>query len=355
MNMESKSEVVKAELIENGISILEKNHKSEILSVHENMQQLINDCLSINVSEDDKESYEIAVELKRVVKATHVSIEKKRKEVKQPLIDYGKKLDRWVEAIYTPLVNAEKIVKKKMEVYEIKQEKLKQERKLIEDAKQQEQLQLEIRLKNLNAQLERINSAKNKAELKEVEIYLDGIVISDFGVKSNEAGFILNQLKMTCSMASRLMKDDEEVIVEAPKLETTPITDGFLNDLKEMSNEPVKKIVIENEVDNSISEIKSEEVQEVLIKNEEGIFEEISIPINNHVKELLKASDEDVLSFLDKVSANVLTDVISLIEGRTKSFLSNEEPFKNLDFSEHKELIFSEAKKFVGVLLSKIK
>ena len=106
---------------------------------------------------------------------------------------------------------------------------------------------------------------------------------------------------------------------------------------------------------NSISEIKSEEVQEVLIKNEEGIFEEISIPINNHVKELLKASDEDVLSFLDKVSANVLTDVISLIEGRTKSFLSNEEPFKNLDFSEHKELIFSEAKKFVGVLLSKIK
>jgi hypothetical protein len=354
--MENKVEVVKAEVvIENGISIIEKSHKSAILSVHENMQQLINDCLSINVSEDDKESYEKAVELKRVVKATHVSIEKKRKEVKQPLIDYGKKLDRWVEEIYTPLVNAEKIVKKKMEVYEIKQEKLKQERKLIEDAKQQEQLQLEIRLTNLNAQLEKINSAKNKAELKEVEIYLDGIVISDFGSKSNEAGFILNQLKMTCSMASRLMKDDEEVIVEAPKLETTPITDDFLNDLKEMSNEPVKKIVIENEVDNSISEIKSEEVQEVLIKNEEGIFEEISIPINNHVKELLKASDEDVLSFLDKVSANVLTDVISLIEGRTKSFLSNEEPFKNLDFSEHKELIFSEAKKFVGVLLSKIK
>jgi hypothetical protein len=349
------NELEKVELLESEISIIEQNHKSAILSIHENMNQLVNDCVTIVVEEEDKESYDKAVELKRIVKATHVSIEKKRKELKQPLIDYGKRLDKWVEIIYTPLVNAEKIVKKKMEVYEIKQEKLKQERKLIEDAKQQEQLQLEIRLTNLNAQLEKINSAKNKAELKEVEIYLDGIVISDFGSKSNEAGFILNQLKMTCSMASRLMKDDEEVIVEAPKLETTPITDDFLNDLKEMSNEPVKKIVIENEVDNSISEIKSEEVQEVLIKNEEGIFEEISIPINNHVKELLKASDEDVLSFLDKVSANVLTDVISLIEGRTKSFLSNEEPFKNLDFSEHKELIFSEAKKFVGVLLSKIK
>lgn len=354
--MENEVEVVKAEVvIENGISIIEKSHKLAILSVHENMQQLINDCLSINVSEDDKESYEKAVELKRVVKATHVSIEKKRKEVKQPLIDYGKKLDRWVEEIYTPLVNAEKIVKKKMEVYELKQEKLKQERKLIEDAKQQEQLQLEIRLTNLNAQLEKINSAKNKAELKEVEIYLDSIVISDFGSKSNEAGFILNQLKMTCSMASRLMKDDEEVIVEAPKLETTPITGDFIDNLKEMSNEP-KKVVI-NEVNESIYENKlenkSEEVQEVLSNNDEVIFEEIPNPVIEPTKELIKASDDDVLSFLHKVSVNILTDVASLIDERTKSFLSNEEPFKNLDFSEQKELIFMEVKKFVGVLLSK--
>ncbi len=352
--MESKNEVVKAEVIENGISILEKNHKSAILSVHEDMQQLINDCLSINVSEDDKESYEKAVELKRVVKATHVAIEKKRKEVKQPLIDYGKKLDRWVEGIYNPLVNAEKIVKKKMEVYEQKQEKLKQERKSIEDAKQKEQLELENRLKSLNAQLERINSAKNKAELKEVEVYLDSIVISDFGVKSNEAGFILNQLKMTCSMASRLMKDDEEVIAEAPKLETTPITDDFLNDLKEMSSEPIKKVVIENEVDNSISENKSEEVQEVLFKNEEVTYEATrSTTVIKPLQESIKASDDDVLAILTKFSENVLPDVISLIDERTKSFLSNEESFSNKDFSEHKELIFSEVKKFVGVLLSK--
>ena len=190
-----KNELSKVGEIESEISIIEQSHKSAILSIHENMQQLINDCLSINVSEDDKETYDRAVELKRVVKATHVSIEKKRKEVKQPLIDYGKKLDKWVEEIYTPLVNAEKIVKKKMEVYEAKQEKLKQERKVIEEQKQQEELQLEIRLKNLNSQLERINSAKNKAELKEIEIYLDGIVISEFGAKSGEAGFILNSVK----------------------------------------------------------------------------------------------------------------------------------------------------------------
>jgi hypothetical protein len=348
-----KNELLKVEEIESEISIIEQSHHSAILSIHENMQQLINDCLTISVIEDDKQSYDNAVELKRVVKATHIAIEKKRKELKQPLIDYGKRLDRWVEEIYTPLVNAEKIVKKKMEVYEEKQEKLKQERKLIEDAKQKEELQLEIRLKNLNSQLERINSAKNKAELKEIEIYLDGIVISEFGAKSGEAGFILNQLKLTCSMASRLMKDEEEIPVEAPKLESTPITDDFLNDLKEMSNEPAKKVVIEEEVNDSISENKSEEVQEVLIKNEEGIFEEISIPVSVPANEPIKASDEDVISMLDKVSADVMKDVISLIDERTKSFLSNTEAFQNLDFSEHRELIYSEVKKRVGILLNK--
>ena len=348
-----KNELLKVEEIESEISIIEQSHHSAILSIHENMQQLINDCLTISVIEDDKQSYDNAVELKRVVKATHIAIEKKRKELKQPLIDYGKRLDRWVEEIYTPLVNAEKIVKKKMEVYEEKQEKLKQERKLIEDAKQKEELQLEIRLKNLNSQLERINSAKNKAELKEIEIYLDGIVISEFGAKSGEAGFILNQLKLTCSMASRLMKDEEEIPVEAPKLESTPITDDFLNDLKEMSNEPVKKVVIEEEVNDSISENKSEEVQEVLIKNEEGIFEEVSIPVSVPANEPIKASDDDVISMLDNVSANVINDVISLIDERTKSFLSNAEAFQNLDFSEHRELIYSEVKKRVGILLNK--
>ena len=338
-----KNELLKVEEIESEISIIEQSHHSAILSIHENMQQLINDCLSIDVSEDDKQTYDRAVELKRVVKSTHVSIEKKRKELKQPLIDYGKRLDRWVEEIYTPLVNAEKIVKKKMEVYEAKQEKLKQERKLIEDEKQKEELQLEIRLKNLNAQLERINSAKNKAELKEIEIYLDGIVISEFGSKSNEAGFILNQLKLTCSMASRLMKDEEEIPVEAPKMESTPITDDFLNDLKEMSNEPIKKVVIENE---------SQDTQEVLIKNEEGIFEEVSIPVNEPIQQPIKATDDDVLNIIDHISIDTLPFVNNLIVEKTKSILSNAQAFNNLDFSEHTELIYSEVKKRVGVLLS---
>jgi hypothetical protein len=339
------NELAKVEEIENEISIIEESHKSAILSIHENMNQLVNDCLTIEVSEDDKQGYDKAVELKRIVKATHVSIEKKRKELKQPLIDYGKRLDKWVEEIYTPLVNAEKIVKKKMEVYEAKIEKLKQERKLIEEQQQKETLELEIRLKNLNTQLEKINSAKNKAELKEIEIYLDSIVISEFGSKSNEAGFILNQLKLTCSMAFRLMKDEEEIPVEAPKMETTPITDDFINQIKEMSNEPIKKVSIENEV---------QETKEIIITNQVEIFEEVSIPVKASEPVSVKATDEDVLSILDDICNDVMEDVISLIDDRTKRLLGNREAFNNLDFSEQTELIYSEIKKRVGVVLSKL-
>ena len=254
-------------------------------------------------------------------------------------------MDKWVEEIYTPLVNAEKIVKSKMEVYESKQEKLKQERKIIEDQQQKEELELEIRLKSLNNQLEKINSAKNKAELKEIEVYLDSILISDFGSKSNEAGFILNQLKLTCSMASRLMKDEEVKPVEAPKVETVPIKDDFLNELKEMSTEPIKvaKVSIKQEQ-------ISEKEQVVLMKDDNGIFEEKSF---SNIQESIKASDDDVISIVDYISMQILSDVISLIDDRSKSFLNNAKAFDNLDFSEYQDLINVEVKKRIGILLSK--
>lgn len=318
-----KNELLKAERIENEISIIEQSHKSAILFIHENMEQLINDCISIDIVENDKQSYDRAVELKRVVKATHIAVEKKRKEVKQPLIDYGKRLDRWVEEIYNPLVDAEKTIKKKMEFYEEKQEKLKQEQKLIEEENKNEELNLENRLKILNAQLEKINLAKNKNQLKEIEIYLDSIDISNFGKKSNEAGFILNQLKMTISMASRLMKDEEELIMEVPKMEATTNSDDFLD------------------------------TQEVLIKNEEGIFEEFSFPVSKPSNELIKVSDEDVLNMIDFISMANIDYIKNFVYDHTESLLNNAEAFDNKDFSKHKELIYLEVKKRIGFLLIK--
>jgi hypothetical protein len=135
---------------------------------------------------------------------------------------------------------------------------------------------------------------------------------------------------------------DEEIPVEAPKMETTPITDDFLNDLKVMPNEPVKKVVIENE---------PQKTQEVLIKNDEGIFEEIQLPINETIR--TKATDEDVVNIIDHISIDTLPFVNNLIVERTKSLIDNSEAFNNLDFSEHTELIYSEVKKRLGILLIK--
>lgn len=308
--MSENNELSKVDKIESEISIIEESHKSAILAVHENMNKLVNDCLSIVVDENDKKSYETAVELKRVVKATHVSIEKKRKELKQPLIDYGKRLDKWVEEIYNPLVNAEKIVKKKMEAYEAKQAKLKEERRIEEDKKQNEQLELENRLKDLNSTLEKINLAKTKEELKEIETYLESIVLSEFGEKSNEAGFILNQLKITCSMASRLMKEVEP-IVEAPKLETTPITDGLIDSLKSATPEPVKKVIIESEVGNGLFEPNNNQqqletpIQEPSVVGEKALETPVQEPVVVGEKALETPVQEDAPvkdSFLDELN-----------------------------------------------------
>lgn len=352
------NELEKVEKIEGEISIIEQSHKSAILAIHDNMNQLVNDCLTIVVDEDDKERYDKAVELKRIVKATHVSIEKKRKELKQPLIDYGKRLDKWVEEIYSPLVNAEKVVKKKMEVYEAKQEKLKQEKKLVEEQKAKEEVELENRLKTLNGQLEKINLAKNKAELKEIEIYLDSIVIADFGTKSGEAGFILNQLKLTCSMASRLMKDEEVKPVEAPKMESTPITDDFVKGLKENPIEATKKVVIESEVSVGLFDekpvdekpIETNPVEENVTK-ERMTSEPIPVEVPQVNSAITQATDDDVLGLIDSISEDVLKDVVSLITESTELLIMNKQVFGQIDYSSYKELIHNEVKMRIGVLL----
>lgn len=386
MEKEVTTDIMKSE-----ISVIEQNHHSEILAIHSNMKELIDNCNSIEISEDDKETYDKAVELKRVVKATHVAIEKKRKELKQPLIDYGKRLDRWVEEIYNPLVQAEKVVKKKMEKYELKLEKIKEEKKLQDEQKKAQEDILNNRLKNLNSQLEKINLAKNKSELKEIEIYLDSIQLSDFGDKSNEAGFILNQLKMTCSMASRLMKEEEVIEpIITPKIESTPITDDFLNELKGMAIEPAKKVVIKEEIKENIQEEIKENIQEdvkeqeqEVSQNNEEVFIQTTLPIDedeninssnsqspkeinlenaesdsepkklNTEINLDKPSDDDILEVLDYISSDMINQVTSFINENTEIILEDLKNRVSFDFSEHKELILIEVRKRVGVLLYK--
>ena len=345
-----KNEELNVVVMDNEISVIEENHHNAILSIHENMQQLVADCNDIKVVEDDKETYDRAVELKRVVKSTHVAIEKKRKELKQPLIDYGKRLDKWVEGIYSPLVQAEKLVKQKMEVYEAKQEILKAERKELDDKQKEQEQEIEDKLKNLNATLGMINSASSKNELNEINSSLDKVVLSEYGKKSDEAGFILNQLKLTCSMALRLMKDEEEKPVIAPKLETTPITDDFLKELKEMSAEPTKKVIVE-ETKDEITE------QEVINTNYDANtpFDSTKEPIvaddDVILQELTDISDDDILLFIEQISTNLMSTILPLITDYSNDYLTKVKDKNISDFQ--KSLIIEESLKRVGAILLK--
>lgn len=311
-------------VMENDLSVIEQNHRNQILAMHENMQELIQKCNDIQVFEDDKASYDNAVELKRLVKNVHVSIDKKRKELKQPVIDYGKKLDAFVKEIYEPLVEAEKLVKSKMAGYEARLEALKEEKRKQEEAEKEHEIMLENKIREINNLLAQINSATSKQELIDIENTLDAIDINSFGKKSADVGFIVNQMKLTCSMAMRSFK--EELQVEE------------------------KQIPIGEEIPENISILlpPNESVQKVLIKDENGIFDEITLPINqtefnplDNVQEdvLQPMTDDEVINVINDITEHIFLSVCEFVEQKVTDKLSAYHHAENKNVNEHSDLI----------------
>lgn len=354
------------EQMENQISVIEESHKMAIMSVHENVEKLINDCVSIEVYEDDKKSYDTAVELKRIVKNTHVSIEKKRKDLKQPLIDYGKRLDEFVKTIYEPLKKAELIVKGKMEAYELRQEKLKNERREIEAENQRKKDIIESNLKSLQGQLEKINLAKTKQELDVIVSYLDTIDLKEFGDSSADAGFILNQLKMTSTMAYRLL-DSQAKIVELDKStlgEPIPevIPEAVIEIAPEVIHEEIPEVVVESPIvepafdwDNPMEETLTFEEPSVAIPNvsENDNFESIFASETAQEKpiENKSLSDDDFLSIIDNSSLEISKSVEELIGNRLLNYISMNHPFDDVSVEIHKSLVIETCKR-ISVILS---
>ena len=351
------------EEMENQISIIEKTHHNEILSIHENLEKLVYDCNAIVVTEYDKEAYDKAVELKRLVKKTHIAIEGKRKELKQPLIDYGKRLDEFVKKIYEPLKQAENLVKQKMEVYEIKQEELKKERKLAEEQKQKENEFIDSKLRTLNSTLEKINTATKKSELDKIMLYLDGVVLADFGERSAEAGFILNQLKMTCSMASRLIKEEEPIVEVIKEDLGEPIPDSFDSLLSEPSISNEKVVLTEEKEVDLFSEKKQPSVLGNTVeeqKTEQQPFEwELPDNLETDVKEeVLSLTDDEIINLVDEASnlpLNFQKEIIQIIESYAQNVIFNHYPRNQKLNKEIVDLILKETVNRVGVKLSKYK
>lgn len=218
-------------MIQTAIQTLEENSKADLMSIHENMDVLISEAEEIVIDLENAKSYEDAVTLKRVIKNTHVAIEKRRKELKAPIISAGKKLDEFAKSIYNPLKDAENLLKQKMLPYEQEQERIKEEEKIAKQKEQEEKDALNEKLMQLNSILPEINSCKNKKQVEQIENKLGNINPKDYGERSDEAGFILTNLKMTCSMIKKslpadtqevLMKDDNGLFEEV----SFPITEA---------------------------------------------------------------------------------------------------------------------------------
>ena len=327
-------------VMENDLSVIEQNHRNQILAMHENMQELIQKCQDIQVFDDDKASYDNAVELKRLVKNVHVSIDKKRKELKQPVIDYGKKLDAFVKEIYEPLVEAEKLVKFKMAGYEARLEEIKEERKKQEELEKEHEIMLENKIREINNLLAEINSATSKQELIAIEKILDAIDINSFGKKSADVGFIVNQMKLTCSMAMRTFKDEVETV------------------------ENKNSIGEEIPEDISIFLAPRENVQKVLIKDENGIFDEISLPINqsefnplDNVQEdvLQRMNDDEIFDFVNDTLNKIYSSVQDSIILKIKSELSIYHHPEKKNVKEHEELLIESIVNRIGIRLNEFK
>ena len=197
------------------IQTIEENSRASLLSIHENMNGLLERADLIQIEIDDVESYEDATNLKRIIKNTHIAIEKKRKELKAPIIDAGKKLDDFAKSIYEPLKDAEVVLKNKMLPYEENQQRIKEQERLEKEREEKLKEDLNNRLMQLNSTLQRINLCETKPQVCEIEEYLNSINPKDFGERSDEAGFIVTNLKTTCMMIKKSLPDEiKQVLVE---------------------------------------------------------------------------------------------------------------------------------------------
>ena len=259
---------------ENAIQTIEQQSKADLLSIHANMDILIKSAEHITIAVDDKESYVQAVELKKTIKQTHVAIEKKRKELKAPIIEAGKSLDAFAKSIYVPLKDAESILKEKMLPYEQEQEKIQEQERIAKEKEQQEKDALNEKLMHLNSVLPDINSCKNKSEIQEIENKLAEINPKDFGERSDEAGFILTNLKTTCMMIKKSLPEKiEEPIVIHDGMKYNPENPEATVELTNNTDKPQTSLAFGLE-----KNIDSEEV--IIHVQKEKLDINITYPVN---------------------------------------------------------------------------
>lgn len=248
--------------MEKEISVLENIVKESLLSIHEDMNGLILKANNTKVAINDKDAYDTAIELKREIKNTHIALKKKKEDFKKPVIAYGKRIESFTKEIYEPLVSAEKLLVSKIAPYTDNQQKLKDAELLKKEQEEAKHKAVEDKLFELNSTLAKVNQCKIKSEVDAVEDYLNNTKLTDFGDRSDEAGFIINNLLMTCRMYKNSLPETLEV--EKPIEVKTPIQS------KELGSSSITSIKNISKIDNQTIEEENTEKTSVPTAKIEG-------------------------------------------------------------------------------------
>lgn len=175
--------------------------------------ELISSQMTIVVGKDDKKSYDEAKELYSKHKNLWVKIDKDTDLIKKSIKPVLDKVQNFSDEIYNPLQKSGKTLKEKMSVYEIEQERKKQEKRDKELAEQKRKEEIATKLLSLNTDyLAKIQNCQTLEELDLIKTELTNYDISIFGEQSANATFQITQLNMTCDMmrSNILMKIEQE-------------------------------------------------------------------------------------------------------------------------------------------------
>lgn len=241
--------------------------------------ELISSQMTIVVGKDDKKSYDEAKELYSKHKNLWVKIDKDTDLIKKSIKPVLDKVQNFSDEIYNPLQKSGKILKEKMSVYEIEQERKKQEKRDKELAEQKRKEEIATKLLSLNTDyLAKIQNCQTLEELDLIKTELTNYDISIFGEQSANATFQITQLNMTCDMMrsnismkieqENFRKQEAERLAEQKRKEDEELKanqERIAQKLKEEEEEKEAKRKVELE---ALAKIKEEEEKANAIKVE---------------------------------------------------------------------------------------
>ena len=244
--------------------------KASFEEVVNSANQLILQQQEIIVDKDDKKSYDEAKELYSKHKNLWVKIDKDTDIIKKNIKPVLEKVQLISDDIYNPLQESGKKLKNKMLVYEVEQERKKQEKRDKELAEQKRKEEIATKLLSLNTDyLVKIQNCQTLEEIDSIKSDLANYDVTIFEEQSANATFQITQLNMTCDMMrsnismkieqEKFRKQEEERLAEQKRKEDEELKanqEKIAQKLKEEEEEREAKRKAELE---ALAKIKEEE------------------------------------------------------------------------------------------------